>query len=231
MPWSRPCSFRDGSVTGAGADAPCWGIAHAVLPSSPQANNEPPPPRSPFVRARLPVIADSPPRYSGYSGLVLPRAHASMHARPSSQAGVATGTGRQQRSSIYPSLSYAHYSHSLVSCTPPLPAWSFLFFQSVPLPASLRCQIYLSTVPQFTAALTMAAAARLLLRVLALLAAAQAVVGKSAVLSLRELDGRRGAATETRSRSSRYADAKLAQMLGTVLMHGDVPYRCFLSSV
>jgi hypothetical protein len=75
----------------------------------------------------------------------------------------------------------------------------------------------------------MAAAARLLLRVLALLAAAQAVVGKSAVLSLRELDGRRGAATETRSR--RYADAKLAQMLGTVLMHGDVPYRCLLSSV
>ena len=62
----------------------------------------------------------------------------------------------------------------------------------------------------------MAAAARLLLlRVLALLAAAQAVVGKSAVLSLRELDGRRGAATETRSRSSRYADAKLAEMLGT----------------
>ncbi|CAD6265714.1 unnamed protein product [Miscanthus lutarioriparius] len=58
----------------------------------------------------------------------------------------------------------------------------------------------------------MAAAARLLLRVLALLAAAQAVVGKSAVLSLRELDGRRGAATETRG--SRYADAKLAQMLG-----------------
>jgi hypothetical protein len=72
----------------------------------------------------------------------------------------------------------------------------------------------------------MAAAARLLLRVLALLAAAQAVVGKSAVLSLRELDGRRGAATDRR-----YADAKLAQMLGTVLMHGDVPYRCFLSSV
>ncbi|XP_066325716.1 aspartyl protease family protein At5g10770-like [Miscanthus floridulus] len=61
----------------------------------------------------------------------------------------------------------------------------------------------------------MAAAARLLLlRVLALLAAAQAVVGKSAVLSLRELDGRRGAATETRSRSSRYADAKPAEMLG-----------------
>ena len=213
MPWSRPCSFRDGSVTGAGADAPCWGIAHAVLPSSPQANNEPPPPPVAFCACPS-VIPDSPPRYSGYSGLVLPRARASMHARPSSQAGVATGTGRQQRSSIYPSLSYAHYSHSLVSCTPPLPAWSFLFFRSVPLPASLRCQIYLSTVPQSTAALTMAAAARLLLlRVLALLAAAQAVVGKSAVLSLRELDGRRGASTETRG--SRYADAKLVEMLGT----------------
>jgi hypothetical protein len=59
----------------------------------------------------------------------------------------------------------------------------------------------------------MAAAARLLLGVLALLAAVQAVYGKSAVLSLRELDGRRGAATETWSR--RYGDAKLAEMLGS----------------
>jgi len=183
-----------------------WGIAHAVLPSSPQANNEPPPPPVAFCACPS-VIADSPPRYSGYITVV---SCSCEHACSSKQG---------QRLITFPCLLHTPASCLVVSLLPIRATASH----------SLRCQIYLSTVPQFTAALTMAAAARLLLRVLALLAAAQAVVGKSAVLSLRELDGRRGAATETRSR--RYADAKLAQMLGTVLMHGDVPYRCFLSSV
>lgn len=66
--------------------------------------------------------------------------------------------------------------------------------------------------------MAVAAAARLLLLrlvVLALLAAAQQVVGKSAVLSLRELDGRRRSAATTDTRSSRYyVDAKLAETLG-----------------
>lgn len=46
-----------------------WGIAHAVLPSSPQANNEPPPPPVAFCACPS-VIADSPPRYSGYITVV-----------------------------------------------------------------------------------------------------------------------------------------------------------------
>lgn len=128
------------------------------------------------------------------------------------------------RPSIYPCLSHAHHSHSLVSCTSPA---SFLVVSPLLIRASqlaLWLLVARSTYPPYHSrpqrALTMAvAAARLLLRVvvLALLAAAQQVVGKSAVLSLRELDGRRRSAATTDTRSSRYyVDAKLAETLGTV---------------
>jgi hypothetical protein len=131
------------------------------------------------------------------------------------------------RPSIYPCLSHAHHSHSLVSCTSPA---SFLVVSPLLIRASQLALLWLlvarSTYPPYHSrpqrALTMAvaAAARLLLLrlvVLALLAAAQQVVGKSAVLSLRELDGRRRSAATTDTRSSRYyVDAKLAETLGTV---------------
>ncbi|PWZ04053.1 Aspartyl protease family protein [Zea mays] len=129
------------------------------------------------------------------------------------------------RPSIYPCLSHAHHSHSLVSCTSPA---SFLVVSPLLIRASQLALLWLlvarSTYPPYHSrpqrALTMAvaAAARLLLLrlvVLALLAAAQQVVGKSAVLSLRELDGRRRSAATTDTRSSRYyVDAMLAETLG-----------------
>lgn len=88
----------DVSVTGAGADAPGASRTPCYDPGRKQTTSH-----LPGRLLRLPVIADSPPRYSGYSGLVVPRVHScsSVHACSSKQE-PGGATGRQQRpSSIY----------------------------------------------------------------------------------------------------------------------------------
>ena len=112
---------------------------------------------------------------------------------------------------LYISIPDPSHIHILLSLAyPSFPLGRFLR----PHLAGWACQIYSvssirSNPRRAPAATTMVAAhGRVLLRVVALLLLAAAAAGNSAVVSLRELDGRRDAARE--ARNSRYA----ADMLG-----------------